>query len=103
MFKFDEPELYRFFISRLPKPPEPFRSKPCLAEDWFVEDMAPLVKNYVTTDELRKIWRVAQMQRLGLFSGPGDPRLLLEQMTMLIPEMLAKADEIFMEQANAHD
>ena len=96
-----EIDLYKFHIARLPKVSEPFKSKPCLAEEWFVEDALPCVGNYVTKDELRKIWRVARLQRLGLFSGAGCPRLLLHQMTQLLPELFTKALQIFEEQSDA--
>lgn len=87
--------LNRFMLERLPKPPEPENSKPCLAEDWFVSDAEPQCPAWMTERDLRRIWRVARMQRFGLAPGAGCPWLLLHQMAELLPALFAKAAEPF--------
>lgn len=84
-------DLLRFSFERLPKPAAPYNDRPCLAEDWFVEDARPFAMNYLTEADLRRIWRVARLQRLGLFHGRGCPWLLLHQMSELLDMFFRQA------------
>ncbi len=88
-------KLRRFFFERLPDP-QVFGRKPCIAEDWFVEDARPATPSWLSDDDLRRIWRVARDQRIGARQGAGCPWLLLHQMTDLI-------DAIFLKWASLRD
>ena len=77
-------DLLRFHFDRLPKTEQPYRGRPCLSENWFVEDLRPIAPNWISDDHLRKLWRVARLQRLGLYHGPGCPFLLYHQMVELM-------------------
>jgi len=83
-------DLLRFALKRLPKPAL-CGARPCLAEDWFVSDARPLAMNYLSDDDLRCIWRVARLQRLGLHPGRGCPWLLLHQMSELLDVLFRQA------------
>ena len=90
-------QLLRFTFDRLPNPQIGNR-KPCLEENWFVEDARPRSPNWLSDADLRRIWRVARMQRIGLEPGRGDPWLLLHQMRDVYYVMFSKAEEIFLAQ-----
>lgn len=47
-------ELHRFMFERLPKPPETIRGRPCLAEDWFVQDARTVAPNWLSDRDLRR-------------------------------------------------
>lgn len=82
--------------------------RPCLAEDWFVEDYAPRMGNiYPNKGEcerhLRSIYRWARRKNIENAMTTGvyikDPHLLmLHQVTDLLTVMWDKASEIFQEQ-----
>ena len=93
----------RFVFERLPNPKLRAGAKPCLAEDWFVEDMHPITPEWLTEADLRRMWRVARLQRLGLYNGAGSPNLLFHQMAALMPILFLAAQGISHEQRKAHD
>lgn len=84
-------DLRRFMFERLAKPPQPANGKPCMSEDWWIEDARSQAPNWLSENDLRRIWRVARMQRIGLERGAGCPWLLLHQMTDLFDAMFGRA------------
>lgn len=90
--------LLRFMFDRLPKTHEPANDRPCLAEEWFVRDARPVAPNWLDERDLRRVWRVARLQRMGLYPGSGDPRLLLHQMSDFMEALFANARDAAIEQ-----
>jgi len=92
-------DLHRYILDRLPNPQIDNR-RPCLAEDWFVEDARPLAPNWIADTDLRRIWRAAREKRVTGRLG-GCAWLLLHQMIDLLDAFFDKWEEIRAEQLAA--